>query len=274
MTFQDYQEVVRSKISGTLHFDKALDNEDVDFFVLLSSVAGIVGNRGQAAYSGANTFLDAFARYRRQRGLAAISLNLTAVEDVGYLASNASRKREVLRNISGGSMSEKEVLALVDAALTGKICDAQSITGLDLTAPTSLPFWTDDGKFSILREKALASGVRSASAISVSMSLAERLRCVKSLNEAIEMVASDLGAKLASILMMAPEDMEAQKSSMSITAFGLDSLNAIELRNWIGKELQAHLQVLELLTSGRLKDLAALVLNKSRLDGAWTEKRS
>ncbi|KAG5915216.1 Type I Iterative PKS [Claviceps capensis] len=274
MTFQDYQEVVRSKISGTLHLDKALDNEDVDFFVLLSSVAGIVGNRGQAAYSGANTFLDAFARYRRQRGLAAISLNLTAVEDVGYLASNASRKKEVLRNISGGSMSEKEVLALVDAALTGKICDAQSITGLDLTAPTSLPFWTDDGKFSILREKALASGVGSKSAISVSMSLAERLKCVKSLNEAIEMVASDLASKLASILMMAPEDMEAQKSSMSITAFGLDSLNAIELRNWIGKELQAHLQVLELLTSGRLKDLAALVLNKSRLDGAWTEKRS
>ncbi|KAG5972993.1 Type I Iterative PKS [Claviceps arundinis] len=274
MTFQDYQEVVRSKISGTLHFDKALENEDIDFFVLLSSVAGIVGNRGQAAYSGANTFLDAFARYRRQRGLAAISLNLTAVEDVGYLASNASRKREVLRNISGDSMSEKEVLALVDAALSGKICDAQSITGLDLNAPTSLPFWIDDGKFSILREKALASGFGSASAISVSMSLAERLKCVKSLNEAIEMVASDLGGKLASILMMAPEDMEAQKDSMSITAFGLDSLNAIELRNWIGKELQAHLQVLELLSSGRLKDLAALVLNKSRLDGAWTEKRS
>ncbi|KAG6061256.1 Type I Iterative PKS [Claviceps aff. humidiphila group G2b] len=274
MTFQDYQEVVRSKVSGTLHFDKALENENIDFFVLLSSVAGIVGNRGQAAYSGANTFLDAFARYRRQRGLAAISLNLTAVEDVGYLASNASRKREVLRSISGGSMSEKEVLALVDAALSGKICDAQSITGLDLSTPTSLPFWTDDGKFSILREKALASGFGSASAISVSMSLAERLKCVKSLNEAIEMVASDLGGKLASILMMAPEDMEAQKDSMSITAFGLDSLNAIELRNWIGKELQAHLQVLELLTSGRLKDLAALVLNKSRLDGAWTEKRS
>ncbi|KAG6049140.1 Type I Iterative PKS [Claviceps sp. LM77 group G4] len=274
MTFQDYQEVVRSKINGTLHFDKALINEGVDFFVLLSSVAGIVGNRGQAAYSGANTFLDAFARYRRQRGLAAISLNLTAVEDVGYLASNASRKREVLKNISGGSMSEKEVLALVDAALSGTICDDQSITGLDLNASTSLPFWTDDGKFSILREKALASGFESASAISVSMSLAERLKCVKSLNEAIEMVASDIGGKLASILMMAPEDMEAQKDSMSITAFGLDSLNAIELRNWIGKELQAHLQVLELLTSGRLKDLAALVLNKSRLDGAWTEKRS
>jgi len=71
---------------------------------------------------------------------------------------------------------------------------------------------------------------------------------------------------------MAQEDMEAQKTSMSITAFGLDSLNAIELRNWIGKELQAHLQVLELLTSGRLKDLAALVLKKSRLDWAWTEK--
>ncbi|KAG5953604.1 Type I Iterative PKS [Claviceps sorghi] len=272
MTFQEYNEVVRSKISGALHLNKAVENDDLDFFVLLSSVAGIVGNRGQAAYAGANTFLDALARHRHQKGLAATSINLTAVEDVGYLANNASRKMEVFRNISGGSISEREVLALVEAAISGQISDGQCITGLELDTPTSLPFWAADGKFSVIREKVLASGVENPSEVSSDVSLAERLKRLPSLDKAVEMVASEIGAKLASILMMAQEDMEAHKTSMSITAFGLDSLNAIELRNWIGKELQAHLQVLELLTSGRLTDLAGLVLKKSRLGGAWTGK--
>ncbi|KAG5927211.1 Type I Iterative PKS [Claviceps africana] len=272
MTFREYNEVVRCKIDGALHINKAVEDDDLDFFVLLSSVAGIVGNRGQAAYSGANTFLDALARHRQQKGLAATSINLTAVEDVGYLASNASRKTEVLRNISGSSISEREVLALVEAAVSGQISDGQCITGLELDNATSLPFWVHDGKFSVIREKVLASGVEKASAVSSDVSLAERLKRIPSLDEAVEMVASEIGEKLASILMMAPEDMDAHKTSMSITAFGLDSLNAIELRNWIGKELQAHLQVLELLTSGRLKDLAGLVLKKSRLGGAWTGK--
>ncbi|KAG5984184.1 Type I Iterative PKS [Claviceps digitariae] len=274
MTFDDYKEVVKSKISGALHFNKAMEHHEVDFFVLLSSVAGIVGNRGQAAYSGANTFLDALAHHRRQKGLAATSINLTAVEDVGYLASNASRKTEVLKNISGSSMSEKEVLALVEAAVSGQICDSQCITGLDLDIPTLLPFWANDGKFSGIREKVLASEGEKVSSVSSDMSLAERLKRIPTFHDAVEMVTSELGAKLASILMMAQEEMEAHKTSRTITAFGLDSLNAIELRNWIGKELQAHLQVLELLTSGRLKDLASLVLKKSRLEGAWTEKTS
>ncbi|KAG6008169.1 Type I Iterative PKS [Claviceps maximensis] len=272
MTFQDYDEVVRPKISGALHFNKVMDNDELDFFILLSSVAGIVGNRGQAAYSGANTFLDALAHHRRQKGLAATSICLTSVDDVGYLASNAARKKEVLRNISGSSMSEKEVLALVEAAINGQICDGQCITGLNLDTPTSLPFWADDGKFSVIREKVFASDIEDSLKVSSDVSLAERLKRLLSVREAIEIVASEIGDKLASILMMAPEDMETHKTSMSITEFGLDSLNAIELRNWIGKELQAHLQVLELLTSGRLKDLAALVLKKSRLDMAWTGK--
>ncbi|GAB0134290.1 t1pks [Epichloe bromicola] len=271
LTFQDYDDVVRSKIRGALNFDRALRNDEMDFFVLLSSVAGIVGSRGQAAYAGANTFLDALARHRRQSGRTGTSLNLTAVEDVGYLATtNAARRSEVLKNISGGAMSEKEVLALVDAAVHGQMDDGQCITGLDLAATTSLPYWADDGKFSSLREKALAS-LSTASAASSDLSIADRLKGAPSLDDAVELIASELGGKLASILMLAPEDLEARKTSTTITAFGLDSLNAIELRNWIGKELQAHLQVLELLTSGKLNDLAALVLKKTRLTGAWAE---
>jgi KR domain len=121
MTFEDYQTVVRSKVSGAWNFHKALLETPVDFFIVMSSVAGIVGNKGQAAYAAANTFLDAFTLYRRRKGLAASALDLTAVQGVGYLADNADKQLEVLKNLSGNLIDEFEVLALLEAAIQGKV---------------------------------------------------------------------------------------------------------------------------------------------------------
>ncbi|GAO18643.1 hypothetical protein UVI_02058650 [Ustilaginoidea virens] len=52
------------------------------------------------------------------------------------------------------------------------------------------------------------------------------------------------------MLMMDPANVAAQSVHMRLHSFGLDPLNAIGMRNWIGRELQAHLQIRELLTVG------------------------
>jgi uncharacterized protein HemY len=247
----------------------------LDFFVLLSSVAGIVGNRGQAAYAAANTFLDALARHRRDNGLKATSLNLTAVSDVGYLADNAAKQEQVLKTLSGSTMARDEVLALIDAAIDGQIsnaCDDQCITGLDFGSPSNLPFYASDAKFAHLLSTALAQSADAGkSSPGNQMSIAEMVRQAKDHDAAHEIVTSSLRDKLGAILMIPSQLMKAQQDGTSITAFGLDSLNAIELRNWISRELQAHLQVLELLSCGGLSDLAVIVLKKSRIECAWLQ---
>lgn len=268
MKFDDYETVVRSKISGAWNMHNALIDRPLDFFVVLSSVAGIIGNRGQAAYAAANTFLDAFVRYRVRKGMAASSLDLAAVSDAGYLAENAAKQAEVLRNISGSAMDESEVLAVVEQAISGNVdtvCDNQCIFGLDFENPTSLPYYASDAKFAHLREAALAK-VSCDEGSSTELPMAQRLRRAASVEEAEELVASGLRDKLSAILMRPIPTASAQIKS--VAALGLDSLNAIELRNWIGRELQAHLQVLELLQSGGLEDLAKLVLKKSTLISA------
>lgn len=156
MTFEDYDAVLRSKVYGSWNFHNALVNTPLDFFIMLSSVAGIVGNRGQAAYAGANTYLDALAHFRRHKGLAASSLNLAAVEGVGYLAENAAKQTQVLKNLSGSVMDESEVLALVERVMMDRSSDSQCITGLHVPDPSSLPYWVSDAKFSHLRDAALA----------------------------------------------------------------------------------------------------------------------
>jgi pimaricinolide synthase PimS2 len=73
MTPAEYAEVFAAKAGGAEHLDE-LAGEDVTAFVLFSSVAGIWGSGGQAAYAAASAALDAVTQGRRARGLAAISL--------------------------------------------------------------------------------------------------------------------------------------------------------------------------------------------------------
>lgn len=85
MTHEDYRTTISNKVSGmwNLHNTCLKTKQPLEIFTLLSSISGIVGQKGQANYSAANVFLDAFAVYRCSLGLVANSVNLGVIEDVG-----------------------------------------------------------------------------------------------------------------------------------------------------------------------------------------------
>ncbi|HEX6101024.1 MAG TPA: SDR family NAD(P)-dependent oxidoreductase [Thermoanaerobaculia bacterium] len=62
-----FGEVLAPKVTGTYNLDQASSDVQLDFFVLLSSVVGVVGNVGQADYAAANGFMDHFAAYRNRQ---------------------------------------------------------------------------------------------------------------------------------------------------------------------------------------------------------------
>ena len=63
---------------------------DLDFFVMFSSISGVLGNIGQAAYAAANSFLDQLCEYRRhQLGLPALSVNWGPISGAGVLQGNS-----------------------------------------------------------------------------------------------------------------------------------------------------------------------------------------
>ncbi len=70
MTIEDWNAAVDPKVKGTwnLHHESVSAAADLDFFVLFSSISGIIGQPGQGNYASANTFLDAFAQYRMTLG--------------------------------------------------------------------------------------------------------------------------------------------------------------------------------------------------------------
>ncbi|MCP4160488.1 MAG: SDR family NAD(P)-dependent oxidoreductase [Deltaproteobacteria bacterium] len=61
---EEFKEVLAPKVKGLVNLDEASKNMPLDFFVLFSSVAGSMGNMGQADYACGNAFMDAYAEYR------------------------------------------------------------------------------------------------------------------------------------------------------------------------------------------------------------------
>lgn len=267
MTWEDYNQVIEGKVQGGWNFHHALETCSLDFFVAISSAAGAVGNRGQAAYSAANCFLNALVQHRRAQGLPASSLDLTAVSDSGYLADDKEKAAEVARNLGSDSICESEVLALLSAAIDGTLstaCNGHTITGMRITAAMR-PFWTDDAKFRAMRlaaeEEAAALNSASASdAVTISFNAA--LKAAQSRAKAEDAVCRGLVDRIATVLMMDAEDLDVTRP---LSNYPLDSLVAIEIRNFITREFEANLQVLELLSSGSIQMLAKGVCAKSKI---------
>src|ERR1700722_10650329 len=58
---------------------------NLDFFILLSSLAGIIGSVSQANYAAGNTYQDALVNYRHAKGLPAQSIDLGLMKGIGYV---------------------------------------------------------------------------------------------------------------------------------------------------------------------------------------------
>ena len=70
MSFDEWRLALQAKVQGTWNLHHALPN--LDFFIMLSSLLGVIGNPGQANYTAAGAFQDAFARHRIAKGLPAV----------------------------------------------------------------------------------------------------------------------------------------------------------------------------------------------------------
>ncbi|XP_015275364.1 PREDICTED: LOW QUALITY PROTEIN: polyketide synthase PksN-like [Gekko japonicus] len=79
LTISDFEEVFSPKVAGAMNLHHATQGQDLDYFVCYSSVASFLGNAMQANYAAANSFLDLFCHYRRNRGLAGQSINWGAL---------------------------------------------------------------------------------------------------------------------------------------------------------------------------------------------------
>ena len=85
-SWKRFNDVLAPKVQGAWHLHQLTSEMPLDFFVLFSSTASLIGSAGQANHAAANAFLDSLAFYRRSLGLPALSINWGAWSEVGAAA--------------------------------------------------------------------------------------------------------------------------------------------------------------------------------------------
>ena len=237
--WQRFKTVFPSKINGAWHLHELSQDLDLDFFVLFSSAASILGNQGQSNYAAANAFLDGLAHYRQQQGLVATSINWGPWEQVGLAASDSVIQDRMQRlgltpfSPEQGLAAFGQVLAYQVTQATVMNWDWQTYVG-QLAAPHNL--------FSELRAQLPSvspdqlAGVDSITA----PDLLSQLRQTAP-EQRRHLLTTFVYDALHQVLGM--HDSVSLDPDQPLTDQGLDSLMAVQMRNAIGQGLQQVLPV-------------------------------
>ncbi len=97
---------LRAKAVGAWHLHTLTSGHELDFFVLYSSVASLVGSPGQGNYVAANSYVDALAHHRRALGQVALSINWGSFGDVGSAAETNRDNRLGSRGLHSLTLEE------------------------------------------------------------------------------------------------------------------------------------------------------------------------
>ncbi|KAL2759081.1 hypothetical protein ACRALDRAFT_1040872 [Sodiomyces alcalophilus JCM 7366] len=271
MTYDDWMVSTRAKVTGSWNLHTLLP-EDLDFFIFMSSLNGIMGGRAQANYGAGNTFKDALARYRLQLGQKAVSIDLGLMVTEGIVAENEHLLASMRRIGHLMDIHQEELLALLDHYCNPNLpvldaADAQILVGLE--RPDAIRAKGIDLHHAIHRpmfRHLFQMGTPSQSSLPENgpASAADRASLLSkagSLDKAAALVCEWFTGKIAHTLGLAEEDVDVKKP---LHTFNVDSLVAIDLKNWFAREIGAEVEVFALLGNTPIEQVAEQAATKSR----------
>jgi acyl transferase domain-containing protein/NADPH:quinone reductase-like Zn-dependent oxidoreductase/acyl carrier protein len=234
------------KILGAWNLHALTAETPLDFFVLFSSIASIIGNPGQTNYVAGNVFLDTLAHYRRRRGLPALVVNWGIVGDVGHVARSPETSGRLDR-LGFKAMPVAKMLDALDELMCGNAVQvgvAQIEWGEVLRSTAArIP-----ARFAGLAgETGAEDGHSSASSRGRDMLEADPA----ALPALLETYIRD---HLAKAMGAPPARIDTQQSLINL---GLDSLIAMEVRNRINADLGVNIPISKFMQSVSISALAA-----------------
>ncbi|WP_262506242.1 type I polyketide synthase, partial [Streptomyces griseicoloratus] len=231
LTPQRLAKVLQPKVDAAWNLHELTKDRDLTAFVLYSSIAGLIGNAGQANYAAGNTFLDALAQHRRAHGLPATSLAWGLWAEASTISGGLD-ETDLKRIERTGllPLSSDDAMDLFDAApATGEAVLA--VTRLDTAA-----LRRQDEPQPLLRGLVPAAPHRTATASAggrdTGSPLAERFAGL-SPDERRQALTDLVRAQVAAVLGHA--DAGAVAAERAFQEIGFDSLTAVELRNQLNK---------------------------------------
>jgi NADPH:quinone reductase-like Zn-dependent oxidoreductase/acyl carrier protein len=251
---ENFRRVLAPKVLGAWNLHALTADLPLDFFVLFSSVASVLGSPGQANYAAANAFLDGLAQNRRASGLPGLSINWGPWADVGMAARAATGRGQASRVVR--PLPPAHALAILDR-LFEKSSSAQAVA---ISVDWELLERTLNGHppptfiADLVREKTSA---------------ATKATCEAGLRFAIDelwnapaeqrhgLILAHIQKSLAQVMALESPELDPEES---LSNLGLDSLMALELQHALEESFAVKLPIELLMGIPSLNDFANRLL--------------
>jgi malonyl CoA-acyl carrier protein transacylase len=223
--WERFASVMAPKVEGAWNLHTLTQNLPIDFFVMFSSIASLLGSPGLANHAAANAFLDALAYFRRSRGMAGSSINWGAWSEVGAVARRQVGEHwrswgiETIAPVQG-----LEVLKQLFSRSAVQVGVA-SINWQQFLKKSASPFFAD---FSPVSEQPEEEQVEFS-----------QLLAQTPVSDRRTYLMAHVCSQLAKILGFNPS--EAINLKQGFFNLGMDSLTSLELRNRLQTSLRCSL---------------------------------
>ncbi|KAL4961866.1 type I polyketide synthase [Aspergillus stella-maris] len=309
MSFSQWTTSFAPKVNGTWNIHNSLlkYRRRTSYFLLLSSISGLIGQTGHANYAAGNAFLDAFVQYRHSLGLPCSSLNTGVMEDVGYVSeqphivehfaatgTHALQERDLLDAVQLAIENSLPPLAPVSDGDQGGererakcapysyVNHSQLVIGLrstnPLDSPTNRIAWRRDPRMALYHNfnsnkadtEKPSAGAPNANDTKALNELLTRIELnPKALADeaSAETLGREAGKALFSLMLRDHAEIELDASLASL---GADSLLAIKLTRWFHDKIGVDINVVQILGSESLRELgrtAAKALMAKKQEG-------
>ncbi|KAJ5767058.1 uncharacterized protein N7511_004674 [Penicillium nucicola] len=271
MEFSGWQTAVNPKARGSWNLHEVLPT-GLDFFIMLSSVSGLIATKGQSNYAAGNTFQDALCHYRLGLGEKATSLDLGVMTFAGVVAKNEVLLHRTEENSTLRPVTEGQFCAALDIYCNPQVCrdmdlDHQPSIGIhpEVTERgAGTAYWLDRPLFNHLNLDDISTGPHLDQI--GGLDIATAFRTSKSLEQVIEVVTDALKQKLCKAILLGANELDI---NLPLHQYGVDSLVAVELRAWFLKEMQADIAVFDIMGRASVTSIAPLVAIRSKLTKGW-----
>jgi acyl carrier protein len=255
---QQLREVMAPKVQGAWNLHTLTRDAELDFFVLFSSAASLLGSPGAANYGAANAFLDALAWHRRAEGRPALSVDWGPWAGLGFFSRSELHRHFTDRGLEAMPAAEcLQALSylLGQSATQAAVVDIDwarwcSRLGPDVTKSMLTNFQAEPaaGRLGGSTSKSLAKN----NAPRPGNTFHDTLRGAE-LEERRHLLESYLRDLTAGKLGLAPSSLDV---SAPLSGLGVDSLITLELRIQVERDLGIIVPVARLLDGPSVTSLS------------------
>jgi 3-oxoacyl-(acyl-carrier-protein) synthase/SAM-dependent methyltransferase len=249
--WRQFCQVLEPKIAGAWNLHRLTAGAPLDFFVLFSSIASLLGSPGQTNHAAANAFLDQLAHYRRGHGLPGMSINWGAWSEIGAAARH--RVSDRLYHTGLSVIPTEFGLKALERSL------GSSLTQVGITPINWSQFlnqFTSDRRetwLNTFRTAVTLSGPdQSPHQLFAKGTLLGRLRETKKESRS-ELLHTYVVQQLREVLRIAPAETVAPNQPLN--EMGMDSLIGTEMKNRFTAELNVEISLNKMIGSATVSDV-------------------